>query len=134
MTIMPKVAPPTAKEEAEAYEIANDRDQNRCVRCGSFDGVQRDHRKNRSQGGLTLASNLQLLCARCHLWKTDHHAEAVEEGWAVPMRKDPAQWPARRQIRAGRPVRLLSWVLYNDRGGMKEIPAVDAYELMGRIS
>jgi hypothetical protein len=73
--------------------------------------MHRDHRQNRSQGGLTVPSNLQLLCGPhgddegCHKWATEHPAAAILEGFAVPGWGDPVWWPAwRADVR--------SWVIY----------------------
>lgn len=133
--IGPKVTPPTPAEERDAYELATLRDSGTCQRCRRAAGANRDHRKNRSQGGLTLASNLQLLCGTgttgCHGWTTTHPAEAVAEGWAVPGWADPREWPARRWIRTVFGLRL-GWVLYDDAGGWVEISEAEAYERMGK--
>lgn len=103
--IGPKIPKPTPREEREAYAAATTRDQDRCVRCGEY-GIQRDHRKNRSQGGLTVVSNLQGLCQPCHTWKTTNPAAAVLEGFAVPGWAHPETWPGYR-IGVG-------WVIYFD--------------------
>ena len=105
--IGPKTAKPTAAEETRAYAAATERDRGWCVRCGRAGAVERDHRQNRSQGGLTVPSNLQCLCPTCHAWKTHNPAAAVLEGFAVPGWGNPAEWPAYRAD-------VASWVLYFD--------------------
>lgn len=103
--IGPKTPKPTAREEREAYAAVTLRDP-WCNRCG-LAGIERDHRKNRSQGGLTVASNLQGLCPDCHHWKTNNPAAAVLEGFAVPGWAHPETWPAWRASVGG-------WVIYFD--------------------
>ena len=75
--IAPKTPKPTPAEERASYETVTIRDQGRCVRCGAYGTVERDHRQNRTAYN-TVVSNLQLLggafsCA-CHKWKTEHPA------------------------------------------------------------
>lgn len=103
--IGPKRPRPTPREESEAYDVVTARDP-WCVRCGTA-AIERDHRQNRSQGGLTVPCNLQGLCPVCHAWKTQNPAAAVLEGFAVPGWGRPEWWPAwRADVR--------SWVLYFD--------------------
>lgn len=118
---------PTAREEHEAYELVQLRDMGRCVRCGRADpvfGMSMDHRKNRSQGGLTLASNLQTLCGsgvtECHGWKTSHPEKSTSTGFAVPGHADPLDFPAMRLI-VVRTQPVLWPVLYDNAGGFTEI-------------
>lgn len=111
--IGPKVAPPSRREEADAYEAVDLRDSGVCVlRAADCEGpVQRDHRQNRSQGGLTVLENLHLLCLRHHDWKTTHPAQACSEGYGVPGWADPATYPGRRvTTRYGRPRTV--WCIY----------------------
>lgn len=105
--IRPKTRRPSKAEEKTAYKLATLRDGGMCVRCSRVGIVQRDHRKNRSQGGLTVASNLQLLCAADHLWKTEHPDLANAAGFGVPGWANPELWPAWRHG---------EWVLYTDTG------------------
>lgn len=132
--IGPKVAKPTPAEEADAYEIATNRDANTCQRCLRNCGpVARDHRKNRGQeGGWTIPSNLQCLGLGCHLWKTEHPEKAVAEGWAVPGYRMavPSEWPARRWIKTELGTLRKAWVLYDDEGGWEEISEVLAHARM----
>lgn len=132
--ISPKVATPTSAEEADAYEVATNRDANTCQRCLRDCGpVARDHRKNRSQPlGWTLPSNLQCLGLGCHQWKTEHPEQAVAEGWALPgyPRAVPREWPARRWLKTERGTLRKSWVLYDDEGGWAEIDDIEARRRM----
>lgn len=105
--IAPKTVKPTAADEKRAYADVTERDRGWCVRCGRAGAVERDHRQNRSQGGLTVPCNLQCLCPPCHAWKTQNPAAAVLEGFAVPGWGHPEWWPAYRAD-------VRSWVLYFD--------------------
>lgn len=96
---------PSKSDERRAYDAATKRDGNRCVKCGAH-GIERDHRKNRSQGGWTTVANIQGLCPTCHVWKTQNPAEALALGFAVPSYARPELWPAWR-INDG-------WVTYVD--------------------
>ena len=129
--IAPKVQRPTAAEERLAYEIATVRDGDLCQRCRRDCGpIARDHRKNRSQGGPTLAHNLHLLGLRCHQWATEHPLLAVAEGWAVPGWADPREWPARRWLSTMYGTHRLGWALLDDVGGWTEISEENARERM----
>lgn len=125
--IGPKQVAPTHAEESAAYELATLRDGELCQHCRRDCGpTARDHRKNRSQGGQTVAENLQVLGLLCHTWKTDHPEDANAQGWGVPAWADPATYPARRWIRTIYGTHRLGWVLYKRDGGMKEITEVEA--------
>lgn len=132
--ISPKAVKPTTAEEADAYEIATNRDADTCQRCLRHCGpVARDHRKNRGQeGGWTVASNLQCLGLGCHTWKTEHPEQAVTDGWAVPGYRMavPREWPAARWVRTERGTLRKGWVLYDDAGGWVEITETEARERM----
>lgn len=130
-TFIPKTPKPTAAQEREAYRIATDRDENRCQFQGweCFGAVQRDHRKNRSQGGPTVPSNLQCLCLFHHDQKTNQPAWAWANGWAVPGHAKPADYPARRWLPTGFGTLRLAWVLYDDAGSWEEINEDRAREL-----
>ena len=103
---------PSKADERRAYDDATARDGGRCVRCDWFGTMHRDHRKNRSQGGLTVVSNLQLLCGPhgddpgCHHWATVNPREAMALGFAVPSYARTEFWPAWR-FHEG-------WVVYFD--------------------
>lgn len=129
--IGPKTTAPTAAEEARAYALVTERDEERCQRCHRGGVAQRDHRKNRSQGGRTAASNLHLLCPECHLWKTDHPVEAAHDGWGVPGWADPATFPARRWLRTELGTLRQAWVLYDDAGTWREISTEQARRQTG---
>lgn len=117
--IGPKVAAQTDRDKREAYEIVTRRDNNSCQRCLRNCGApQRDHRQGRMEGN-TIPSAMQVLGAGCHKWRTEHPAEAVQEGWAMLRHTTltPAEWPARRWVRNRFNTLTLSWVLYDDDGG-----------------
>ena len=103
--IGPRPVKLTARQEKEAYAAVTERDGGRCVRCGRFGTVQRDHRQGRNAYN-TVPSNLQCLCPPCHLWRTDNFREAVVTGFAVSRHSRPELWPA---WRVG-----VGWVQYFD--------------------
>ena len=110
--IGPKPAKHSKVQEQAAYDATTERDDGKCVRCDWYGTVHRDHRKNRSQGGLTVVSNLQLMCGPhgddpgCHHWATVNPTAALLEGFAVPSYARPELWPAWRHG--------VGWVLYFD--------------------
>lgn len=132
--IAPKTTKPTPREEKLAYEIATDRDDNRCQKCLRGLPINRHHRKGRGVGGMTTAANIVLLCGSgntgCHGWVTEHPRAAIEQGWACPGYADPTRWPARRY----EPTRLGTvravWVLYSDDGDYRVISDERAEALM----
>jgi hypothetical protein len=132
--IRPKTRKPTAAEEREAYAIATARDEDRCQKCHRGTPITRDHRLNRSQGGRTTPANLQLLCGSgttgCHGWVTEHLEDALTEGWRVPAWADPLRWPAARYFPSVAGTVRLGWALYDDAGGVTEITAEEARNLM----
>lgn len=113
--IAPKVPRPSRAQERAAYEAVTARDGGKCVRCGWYGTVHRDHRQNR-QPGNTVVSNLQLLCGPhleggrmvegCHAWAHANPAAAILEGFAVPRWARPELWPG---YRLG-----VGWVMYYD--------------------
>jgi hypothetical protein len=133
--IGPKVPAPTAAEERRAYAVVTERDGQLCQRCLRARGDNRDHRLNRSQGGRTAPSNLQLLCGSgttgCHGWRTENLRAALEDGWRVPAGQDPREWPARRWLRTRVGTLRAAWVLYDDEGGWREASAEEARRRMG---
>ncbi|MDJ0323193.1 hypothetical protein QMG61_05375 [Cryobacterium sp. PH31-AA6] len=136
--IRPKTPKPSKADETDAYELATLRDNDTCQRCRRGCGPSnRDHRKNRSQGGHTIVSNLQILggtgTTGCHGYITQHPAEGMAEGWTVPSFAIPAEWPARRWIRTEHGVLRLGWVLYDDAGGITEITEADRLVRMGLV-
>lgn len=117
---------PTATQEKATYERATRRDNDMCQRCRRDCGpIARDHRQNRRRGN-TVVSNLQCLGLRCHQWKTEHPAAALEEGWAVPGWVSPAEWPAARWLPTNHGTLRLAWVLYDDAGEYVEITEEEA--------
>jgi hypothetical protein len=136
--IAPKVERPTPRQEREAYELATARDGGVCQRCLRGGNATRDHRRNRSQGGLTVASNLQLLCGSgttgCHGWATTHPADALRDGWAVPGWADPAAWPTRRYFRTEVGTVRAGWALLDDGGGVLEVSEFEARRRMGEVA
>lgn len=138
--IGPKTEKPTSAEERRAYTLVTARDDDLCQRClrNCGPGTSRDHRKARSRGGLTVASNLQVLggtgTAGCHGWKEGHPQDALAEGWSVPSWADPADWPARRWLPTSWNTLRPAWVLYTDGGDWDEISEDEARDRMGLAS
>lgn len=61
--------PPIPKDIADAvYQ----RDGGKCVYCGASENLQFDHIIPFSKGGATTIENLQLLCQKCNLEKSNH--------------------------------------------------------------
>lgn len=92
--------------EAECYRIVDTRAglgdplMRRCERCGSSRDLTHHHRKNRSQGGLHVPSNVVLLCGsgtgtrdQCHPWVTVNPTSAIAAGWALRRMDDPTVVP-----------------------------------------
>lgn len=135
--IQQKAPKQTRADEQRARKLVTLRDEGVCVRCRRVDpihGVNFDHRLNRSQGGAWSPENGQLLCGSgttgCHGWVTEHPAQAILDGWAVPGWADPASWPARRWLSTPAGSLRLCWVLLGDDCSVMEISEDEAQRLM----
>jgi hypothetical protein len=122
----------TKADETAARRLVERRDGSRCLRCGRYyDGLNFDHRVNRSQGGRWSASNGQMLCGSgttgCHGWVTSHPELAIADGWAAPSYAVTTEWPARRWVNDE-----LRWVTYDDDGHWAVISDDEAMRRMGR--
>lgn len=77
----------------------HERAQDRCEICGRHDATNAHHRKNQSQGGKHVLSNLMLLCGSgttgCHGWVTTSPRTADQLGWLVWSYENPAEKPVR---------------------------------------
>tara|TARA_R110000803_G_scaffold132570_2_gene199800 strand:+ start:450 stop:899 length:450 start_codon:yes stop_codon:yes gene_type:complete len=51
------------------------RDNYKCLRCGSVDGLSLDHIKAINNGGENKLSNLQTLCKSCNSWKSTNYID-----------------------------------------------------------
>ena len=60
--------PPIPKE---VVDVVWRRDGGKCVYCGSTENLQLDHIIPFSKGGATTVENLQLLCQKCNLQKSN---------------------------------------------------------------
>ncbi len=95
-------------------DLVYDRDDRCCLKCGVYAYAgSLHHRKNRSQGGLDVPSNLVVMCGSgttgCHGWATERPTLARREGFVVPSWADPAGVPL---LRYGRRI------LLGDDGGV----------------
>ena len=82
---------------AKVRSALRQREDNWCARCGHSLANNAHHRKNKSQGGQDVLSNLVLLCGSgttgCHGWVTGHPLEAYANGLSVRSHDDPAAIP-----------------------------------------
>ncbi|MFF0546916.1 HNH endonuclease [Nocardia thailandica] len=106
---------------AEVIEMVRRRADNRCERCAWLlhAGGQIHHRVPRGMGGSRSAwinrpPNLVLLCPTCHAWAESYRASAMETGWLVLRRHDPAEVPVESLVH-GR-------VLLHDNGSVSAVP------------
>lgn len=97
----------------------HDRAGGRCEICGLYGANNAHHRRNKSQGGQDVLSNLMLLCGSgttgCHGFVTEHPTDAVVEGWTI---QGVVAVPARTEVR----VRGVKGLL-DDAGGFTRVPA-----------
>jgi hypothetical protein len=78
-----------------------------CELCGKNYGTNAHHRRNQSQGGQHILSNLMWLCGTgttlCHGWVTGDPAMAIRNGWTIPnldhegSQVEPWRVPVRRR-------------------------------------
>lgn len=100
------------KDESACRTTVRERSDSRCERCPVMPAVQMHHRKNRSQGGRWLVSNILHLCVDCHKYITEHPADAYDNGWSVKQHHDPFDIPV---LYRG------AWVYLDDLGNMKRV-------------
>ena len=93
---------PEALTWDEVREIALERDEHRCVGCGSAGPLDVHHRRRKGAGGsrlLDYVANALVLCgpgniAGCHgRAHRFSNSEAAALGWCVPQGEDPLWWP-----------------------------------------
>lgn len=87
---------PKKVREALRERSSGDPDIGLCELCGK-PANNAHHRKNRSQGGRDVLSNLLLLCGSgttgCHGWITNYPRTSAERGWTVLSFEDSATKP-----------------------------------------
>ena len=100
-----------------------ERSDGACEMCGLAYPTNAHHRKNLSQGGEDVLSNLLHLCGSgttgCHGWVTEHPAISYIKGWSVRRGVDPASMPV--WYRGSR-------VKLDDLGNLEDAPVVPASE------
>lgn len=72
--------PPIPKE---VVDVVWRRDGGKCVYCGSTENLQLDHIIPFSKGGATTVENLQLLCQKCNLQKSNKNRIMMKEYIAI---------------------------------------------------
>ena len=84
----------------EVVGLVRARAGERCERCAYMlhGNGQIHHRIPRGMGGskapyINRPPNLVLLCLQCHSWAESYRASAMEAGWLVLRRVDPATVP-----------------------------------------
>jgi hypothetical protein len=99
-----------AKVRTQLHERA----QGCCEICGKHGATNAHHRKNQSQGGQHVLSNLMLLCGSgttgCHGWVTQSPRSADRLGWLVWSYENPAEKPVRMWA--------FRWALFGDDGSI----------------
>lgn len=88
-----------------------------CEICGKVRGNSSHHRRNQSQGGRHILSNLMWLCGDgttgCHGWVTENPAMAERNGWTIQgTQVQPWESPCRRRDES---------VLLDNEGGWKPV-------------
>lgn len=82
---------------AKVRAALRERAENYCERCGLRFANNAHHRKNRSQSGEDVLSNLLLLCGSgttgCHGYITEHPTDSYDNGWSVRSTANPALIP-----------------------------------------
>lgn len=86
--------------DRSVVELVRGRAGERCERCAwMLHGAgQIHHRVPRGMGGSKAAwinrpPNLVLLCLQCHAWAESYRESAMDAGWLVLRRRDPAETP-----------------------------------------
>lgn len=83
-------------------QLVRERDNHRCVRCGSVRDLTTQHRVPRGMGGtratwINEPANLITLCGSgttgCHGYCEHHPTHAKESGWAVSKYANPEDMP-----------------------------------------
>lgn len=80
----------------KSRELVHERDDNRCVRCGTKPQVRNwHHRRGRSvpDDHQHAPCNGVTLCPTCHKWVHEHPFEARKEGWIVARHLIPCEEP-----------------------------------------
>lgn len=92
----------------EVLQLVLDRAGLRCERCAWLlhAGGQTHHRVPRQMGGtraewINRPPNLVRLCVGCHQWVESYRASAMDDGWLVLRRHDPAEIPIRSLLHGG---------------------------------
>lgn len=122
--IGPKLEPISEKAMKLAYEIATARNGGVCELCRRREG-QRHHRQGRDKFN-TVPSNLLLACQEDHALIHSKPAWSRERGYIVPDWANAAGYPVLYWRRVAGLWRE-TWVLLDDRGGMREIPLFEAH-------
>lgn len=120
---------PTPATRAVTYE----RDEHRCVSCGTLGPLQYQHRAAEGMGGRTAAPLLDegvTSCATCNpRYEGDWQTRALVRGWKV------RRWVVEQSIAYRVPVfvHMHGWVLLDREGGRTPISAGRARGLMVEV-